>query len=57
MPTGHSHLVKRGARYWFRRRLPAPLGRALGVPQLRRSLGIRRRRPRAAPGTPGERRG
>lgn len=53
MSTGHLHLVKRGAAYWWRRRIPAALTRALGAAQLRRSLGTRdpvvaRRRARRA---------
>lgn len=38
MGTGHLHLVKRGTRYWWRRRIPAPLSRACGVSQVRRAL-------------------
>lgn len=38
MSTGHLHLFKRAGRYWWRRRLPARLGAALGIAQVRRSL-------------------
>ncbi len=53
MSTGHLHLFKRAGRYWWRRRLPAPLSAALGIAQVRRSLrtaepAIARRRARRA---------
>ena len=38
MPTAHLHLVKRGARYWWRRRLPASLRQAVGRSHVSRSL-------------------
>lgn len=38
MATGHLHLVKRGSRYCWRRRLPVFLGRAVGRSHVCRSL-------------------